>query len=415
MKGHHRQEQLPDETEKILYLDCFSGISGDMLLGALLDAGLALEDLKKELSLLDLPEYSLRADTVNRHGITGTDVKVDIEGTPPLRSLSRIEEIIKESKLKQEVKEKSLYAFRMLGEVEASVHGVSLEEVHFHEIGAVDTIVDIAGTAAALDLLGINKVISSPIPMGRGYVEIAHGTYPLPAPATAAIISQEEIPVYGVETRGELVTPTGAALLATLVDEFGEIPAFSPCAVGYGAGKKDFGAPNFLRAWIGKVQNNTLNAGDWEVETAAVIEANIDDLNPEISGHVLEKVMREGALDAYYTSVQMKKSRPAVKLSILAPPSLCPGLVETVFQETSTLGCRVTGVKKVMLPRRTETVETPWGVVRVKVAVSNGEFMHFSPEYEDCQAISVRENIPLKEIYRRIEAEYSRRIGRNKG
>ncbi len=397
--------QANNSPGDLLYLDCFSGISGDMFLGSLLDLGLSLEELQEKLSYLEVSGYRLQSRKITRYGISGTGFEVIIKEAPPVRRPADIDNIIHKSDLAQKVKERSLQAFRLLGEAESSVHGVPPEEVHFHEIGAVDTVVDIVGGVVALDLLGIEKVISSPVPLGRGQVEMEHGTYPLPAPATAALLAKMNLPVYGVESVGELVTPTGAVLLAVLVDEFGEMPYFYPRAVGYGLGKKDFGYPNLLRAWVGAAQQGRelLNL---EEESAEIIEANIDDLSPEIAGHVLQKLLQEGALDAYYTPVQMKKSRPGIKLSIISPPYLSGRLVELVFRETSTLGCRITESRKIMLPRRVDKVETPWGTVRVKVAGEKGEIRHFSPEYEDCLEISKRQAVPLKDIYRQVEINF---------
>jgi len=398
--GHKKSQK------KILYLDCFSGISGDMFLGALLDAGLSLKELQENLAGLNMPGYSLQAEKTSTYGISGTSLEVVPTGkTPPLRRLKDLEHLLENSSLSHSVLEKSNQAFRVLAEAEARIHGVTPEEVHFHEIGAVDTVVDLVGAMIALELMEIDFVVSSPVPQARGFVKIDHGDYPLPAPATAEILAWAAAPVYGTEVRGELVTPTGATLLKVLVDRFGELPSFSLQTVGYGAGKKDFGHPNLLRVWMGIEEKN-----HGYQETLNIIEANLDDLNPEICGHVMDKLLEAGALDVYYTPVQMKKNRPAVKVSVLSPPLSTDKLIQLLFNETSTLGCRVIESCKVMLSRHREEVNTPWGVVGVKAAYQGGELLHSSPEFEDCLAISRREGIPLKDIYRRVEYLYHQQV-----
>lgn len=387
--------------KKTLYLDCYNGISGDMMLGALLDAGLSFSGLKENLSSLSISGYRLDAEKVFRHGITGTSLQVFSEKNNSLRNIGRIGEIIGGSNLPEAVKEQSMSVFRKLAVAESRVHGIPVGEVHFHEIGALDTIIDIAGSVTGLHMMGIDEIICSPLPMGRGMTEIMHGKIPLPAPATAALLAERGVPVYGVETEGELVTPTGAALVSSLAAHFGQIPDFVIESVGYGAGKKDFGVPNFLRVFIGTAHAR-------HHEKIDIIEANIDDLSPEITGYVMEKLLEEGALDVFFTPVQMKKNRPAVKLTVLSPSEKTALLTDIVFRETSTIGCRIIEARKVMLPRHFEEVNTPWGTVRIKVAGREGDgALSFAPEYEDCLAIARRENIPLREVYRKVEELYS--------
>ena len=393
-------------SENILYLDCYNGLSGDMFLGALIDGGLSLELLMENLALLPLEGYRLETKKVSRYGITGTDFKVIISSPQYFRSLKDISKIINESTLPVSVKEKSLAVFKRIAAVESRIHGVSVEEVHFHEIGAVDSIIDIVGVVCGINLLDINKIISAPLPLARGLITIEHGKFPLPAPATAEILAECNIPVYGVQIEGELVTPTGAVLIAELADEFGKIPEMKMERVGYGAGNKDFGLPNFLRIFRGRKDS----AIPFYSEKVNVIEANIDDMRGEISGYVMEKLLKEGALDVFFTPVQMKKNRPAIKLSVLSSPEKTSYLINILLEETTTLGCRVQSAAKVMLPRRLEEVTTPWGKVTVKIAEKKGSgddigsLFKFAPEYEDCLSIAQREKIPLADVYRAVES-----------
>lgn len=398
---------------KIAYFDCYSGISGDMILGALIDCGLELRQLQELLSGLKLPGYRLEAKKVSRHGLAGTDVQVLVDpGASSRRHLPEIKELLRRSDLPAPVKENSIAVFENLASAEAAVHGLSIDEVHFHEVGAVDAIVDIVGCAAGLYLLQIGRLYCSPLPLGGGMVSSAHGLLPLPAPAVAELLRRRRVPVYGRETRHELVTPTGAAIVTTLAEAFGPPPPLELEAVGYGSGKLDPGYANYLRLFTGSgAVSSTYNQ-----EPLQLIEANIDDLNPEIYGYLMERLFAEGAWDVYYTPVQMKKNRPAVKLTVLAPPQHLNRLVETVFRETSTMGLRVLGAQKYTRPRSTEIVETEWGPVRVKLVpgeAGSGEApLQYAVEYEDCCAIARRTGLPLKEIYRRVELAF--RVERQK-
>lgn len=388
---------------KVAYFDCFSGISGDMILGALLDCGLELTQLQELLSGLKLPGYRLEAEKVSRYGLTGTDVRVVLDqAATRQRHLPEIQELIRQSALPAPVKERSGAVFESLAAAEAAVHGISINEVHFHEVGAVDAIVDIVGSVAGLHLLRIGQLYCSPLPVGGGTVSSAHGLLPLPAPAVLELFRRRRVPVYGRETRHELVTPTGAAIVTTLAAAFGPPPSFDFEAVGYGSGKLDPGYANYLRIFTGSGAGPSV----FNQEPLQIIEANIDDLNPEIYGYLMELLFTGGAWDVFYTPVQMKKNRPAVKLTVLAPPQRFNRLVEIVFQETSTMGLRVLSAQKFIRQRTTEIVETEWGPVRVKLvpAETGGEGpLQYAVEYEDCAAIARRTGIPLKEIYRRAE------------
>ena len=384
--------------EKILYFDCYSGISGDMTLGALLDLGVELQRLQDILAGLKLDGYRLGAEKVSRGAIAGTRAVVSLDDSPPVeRRLSDILHLIDDSSLPQPVKAKSSAIFTNLAEAEAEVHGIPVEKVHFHEVGAVDALVDIVGSAAALYLLKIDRIYCSPLPVGRGEVQTAHGRLPLPAPATLELLARRKVPVCGSDLDFELVTPTGAAIVTTLADSFGPLPAFNIEAVGYGAGSIDPGYPNYLRLVSGFRQS----AGPVYEEEVAVIETNIDDLNPEVFGYLMERLFEAGALDVCYTSVQMKKNRPAVQLTILSPPEKIKLLQDLVFSETSTLGLRITTARKIMRLRETKTVQTEWGPVRIKYSPGADRRypLHFAPEYEDCHKIARLSGLPLKEVY----------------
>lgn len=390
--------------DKIVYFDCYSGVSGDMTLGALLDCGVSLKELRALLAGLELPGWRLQVERVTRRGLAGTAAAVLVDHAAEThRHLPEITGLIRESALPEQVKEKSIAVFENLARAEAAVHGIAVDQVHFHEVGAVDAIIDIVGSAAALYLLGAARVYCSPLPVGGGMVKAAHGLLPLPAPAVLELLKARRVPVYGRDTDKELVTPTGAALVITLADGFGPPAEMTIEAVGYGAGTLDPGWPNFLRLLAGTAVSPT---AVYE-EQVELIEANIDDLNPEIFGYLMDKLFAAGALDVFFTPIQMKKNRPAVKLAVLAPPHRLAALMDAVFEETSTLGVRVSGARKIMRPRTVETVQTEWGPVRVKLVPREGSFpVHFAPEYEDCLEIARRTGLPLKEVYRRVEYRF---------
>ncbi len=396
------QDGTGEPNLKTVYFDCYNGISGDMALGALIDGGVELKDLQELLAGLNLKGWSLEAQTVTRGGIAGTRVLVSLaEEDLPERNLKDILAILDRADLPPEVKKKSQVVFHGLAEAEAAVHDISVDQIHFHEVGALDAIIDVVGTCTALYLLGADLVICSPLPAGRGEVKCAHGKLPLPAPATLELLSRRRVPVEGRDAGYELVTPTGAALVTALSDSFGPIPAFKITAVGYGAGSIDPGYANFLRILIGEPEP----AGCQYDEKVAIMETNIDDLNPEIYGYLMDKLFEAGALDVYYTPVQMKKNRPGVHLTVLALPGNTGPIQEIIFKETSTLGFRLTEALKIMRPRATEKVQTRWGEVRVKYTPDpKGRLpLHYSPEYEDCMLVARQSGLPLKEIYRQVD------------
>lgn len=377
---------------KLAYFDCFSGVSGDMTLGALVDAGCAVGLLRSGLAGLQVPGWTISAEKVWKNGMAATLVRVATEDQGKHRSLSAILRILDESQLSQQVKRNAAAIFRKLGEAEAAVHDVPLEKIHFHEVGAVDAIVDIVGACIGFESLGIEKFACSALNVGGGTAKMAHGVLPVPAPATAKLLQGK--PTYSNGVQKELVTPTGAAIVATLCEVFGPQPAMSVGAIGYGAGSADLeGQPNVVRIMIGESADKVVAGFDEEI---AVIEANLDDMNPQIYGYVLEKALAAGALDVYTTPVQMKKNRPGTLLTLLCRPTDTNGLMALVFAETTTLGARTYRAQRRTLPRETVTVGTKYGDVHIKLSRVNGSVRHVAPEYEDCRKLAAEKNVPLQ-------------------
>jgi len=393
---------------KIAYFDCFSGAAGDMVLGALVDAGLSLPDLQREIDKLELESVRLTADKVTRAGISGTKLSVLLAETgrpadhPPDdlshghhhgRNLAEILALIERSALQQPVKQTACSIFRRLAAAEGEVHAKPPEEVHFHEVGAIDSIVDIVGTAAGLHLLGVERVYSSPLRLGSGTVRCAHGELPVPAPATAVLV--RNVPVIPTGVQGELTTPTGAAILVTLAGEFGTMPACVIEAVGCGAGSRDVpGRPNILRVFIGQTADDAL-----EADLVEVIEANLDDMSPEFFGGLFDRLFEAGALDAFATPIQMKKGRPALLLTALAPPGKALAVQNVIFRETTTFGVRVHEARRRKLPRETCTVRTPLGDVRMKVGRMGERIVRAKPEHDDCARIAREKGVPFREAH----------------
>lgn len=379
---------------KIAYFDCIAGASGDMILGALLDAGVSREMLQERLSVLPLgDEFELRAQKVNKNGFGATKVDVIVlENSADLqhgRHLAEIETLIGKSRLAGHIQERAIGMFRRLAEVEAGIHGLPVEKVHLHEVGGVDTIVDVVGVLLGLEALGVEQVYGSPLPLGRGFVSGAHGQIPLPAPATVALL--KGIPIRGSEIDMELVTPTGALILSTVCMSFGPIPAMTLTTLGYGAGGRDLPIPNLLRLLVGE--------GGAGIESLVLLETNLDDNSAEINGYVMEKLFASGALDVFFTPIQMKKNRPATLLSVLCRPADLEPLETILFRETSTLGVRRQPVERRCLPRESETVQTPFGPVRVKVALLPDGTTKRAPEYEDCKRAAESNGVPLHVVY----------------
>ena len=376
---------------KTIYFDCFSGISGNMILGALLDAGLNFNELKKKLKSLKLTAYSLQLEKVKKNGIAASYFEVQTSGrSSQHRNLSNIVSLINKSKLSASIKTKSIDIFTRLAKAEAKIHGVSVDKIHFHEVGAVDAIIDIVGAVCALEIMGIEEIYCSPLPVSRGYINCAHGILPVPAPATAELI--KGIPVYGSRIYGELVTPTGAAIITSLAKSFGDCPEIKISAVGYGAGRMDLDQPNALRVLVGETPDKKSR------ETIYSIETNIDDMNPQIFDNVFEKLFSNGALDVYMTSIIMKKGRPGILLSVLAKENDIKSLSDIILTNTTSLGVRITKHQRRILDRTTKTIGTKYGKVRVKIGVLNGKTVNIQPEYEDCKKLSRKHAVPIKTI-----------------
>ena len=417
---------------RIAYLDCFSGISGDMFLGALLDAGVSPALLEQTVAGLNIGAR-LEVSRVNRSGISATKVDAVVGGKKDLpreeywseherehnhahehghshehphqhephshahehgRGLKEIRAIIDQAAISETAKTAAKAIFQALGEAEAKIHNIDIEEIHFHEVGAVDAMADIICAAVGAEALGVDRWICSPLNVGGGTVVCAHGRFPIPAPATVELL--KGAPVYSSGVEVELVTPTGAAIVKTLAGRFASFPAMKIAASGYGAGSRDIpGHANVLRLTVG----DSLEAGEHATpEMVSVLEANLDDMNPQVVGYVLERALAEGALDVFAVPVQMKKNRPGTLLTVLARPEDSQRLSRLLFTETTTLGVRIREERRQVLARRSVAVQTPWGEVRMKVANLNGTIANFAPEYEDCRRIAAERHVPLKSV-----------------
>jgi len=420
---------------KIAYLDCFSGISGDMFLGALVDAGVPLELLQSTVRELNLGA-ELQATRVDRNGISATKVDVFVHGEKDMpreeyleqhahqhphehthedtharehkhgdgehehkhehthRGLKEIRAILHAAKVSEKARATALRAFQLLGEAEAKIHNKDVETIHFHEVGSVDAIVDILCGAVAADYLGVDEWVCSQLNVGGGVVQCAHGTLPVPAPATLELL--KDAPVYSSGIQKELVTPTGAAMVRALVTKFGSMPRMKVSAIGYGAGARSFaGAANVLRVTVGESLEMALAAPQ---ENVTVIEANLDDMSPQVFGYVIDRLLAAGALDAFGVPVQMKKSRPGIILTVLTQPENAQTIAGIIFAETTTIGLRIRQELRHTLQREHVSVATQWGEIRIKIARLNGKITNFAPEFEDCRQIAERTQTPLKTI-----------------
>ncbi|HET9193252.1 MAG TPA: nickel pincer cofactor biosynthesis protein LarC [Vicinamibacterales bacterium] len=418
---------------RILYFDCFAGASGDMVLGALIDAGVPLDDIRRALGSLAITPDSVWTEQVVRAGVRAT--KFCVRGEDPgsayvdehahahvhahgrhehhahdhhghesaqahshaqphhhvHRTLAEITTLIEGSALSPAGKARATDLFLQLGAAEAAIHGTTLEQVHLHEVGALDSIIDIVGAVYALESLGADRIVASPLNVGSGSIRSAHGVYPVPAPATLRLL--QGAPIYSGPQKAEMVTPTGALLVKSYASEFGTIPAMKVSAVGYGAGSRDFPeTPNVLRVLIGEADRTAPSA------SVVVIEADIDDMNPQIFGVVMDTLLAEGALDVFYTPIQMKKNRPGILLTVIAAPDARERLTATIFRETTTIGVRYREMARECLDREDVTVQTALGAVRVKVARRDGRVLNASPEFEDCVRIAREHNVPVKEV-----------------
>ncbi len=384
---------------KIIYFDCFSGISGDMIIGALIDVGLDFSFLRKELEKLSLEGYRIESKRVVKNGITGIKFNV-IENHKPSdkeRNLNEINKIIDNSKLDNDIKNTIKKIFLKIATAEAKIHGKSVNQIHFHELGAIDTIIDVAGAVIGIKKLGIKKAYCSKLNVGTGFVDMSHGKFPVPAPATAEIL--KGFPIYHNNVEAELVTPTGAAIITTLAEKFGEMPLMEIEKVGYGSGTYDLKQPNVLRVMLSNIIEKK---EDNPVNTIDVIEANIDNMSAELFPYSVDKLMENGALDVYLTNILMKKGRPAVKLTVLADPKDTEMLSKIIFDETTTLGLRISRSERKILDREIKVIKTKYGNVRMKISKLGNEIKNITPEYEDCVKIAKSNKLPLKKVYRGV-------------
>jgi pyridinium-3,5-bisthiocarboxylic acid mononucleotide nickel chelatase len=381
-------------VKRIAYLDCGNGISGDMTLAALVDAGVSLDALNAAIGSLGLPGCRLRTAEVKKNGFRATQITVDYEPEHAHRHLSHILAMIDAGQLSPRQKDLARRIFTRLAEAEAKVHGTTVEKVHFHEVGAADSIADIVGAAVGWDMLGVDRIVASPVPTGMGKVRIAHGECSIPAPATAELL--RGVPLAESAIEGELTTPTGAAILATLADSFGPLPAMKIERIGYGAGHKDFAErPNILRLLVGK----TLEAPADDAEQVCVLETNLDDISGEMIGYCTARLWEAGSLDVFTTAIQMKKNRPGVKLTVLCRPEDAAAVEDILFSETTTLGVRRWTVARTVLRRQPHSVTTPWGPVEGKIGWLRDGQPRFAPEFESCRRVAEAHSVPLRDVY----------------
>lgn len=443
---------------RMAYLDCFSGISGDMFLGALVDAGVAPEIFERAVEALGIGA-ELEISRVNRSGITATKVDVIVDGVRDLpsasqtgvseqhehthehghrhehsdthdshhqhhdhphhdhghqhgRGLVEIREIIRKAAISESAKEVAIKVFERLCAAEAKIHNITVEKIHFHEVGAIDALVDITCAAVGAEALGVDEIICSPLNVGGGTVICAHGTFPVPAPATVELL--RGVPVFSSGLQAELVTPTGAAIVCTLATRFASFPEMKIEKAGYGAGTRDFaGHANVLRVTVGEAASKL--AANISQEIISVLEANLDDLNPQVFGYVMDRLFEAGALDVFGMPAQMKKNRPGTLLSVLAKPEEADKLAQIIFSETTTLGVRRREEKRHVLARKWQTVSTRFGDVRIKIASLNGTVSSYAPEYEDCRRIASEHRVPLKQVMQEAVQEYLRSKTKNHG
>jgi len=386
---------------KTLYFDCFAGASGDMILGALIGVGVDPQALTTQLALLNVSGYEVKFEAVDRSGISAMRAHVRVAPEHSHRHLKDILKIIFESSLSDSVKDRAKQIFSRLAEAEAKIHNIPVEKIHFHEVGALDAIIDVVGACIGFELLGIERFVCSELHVGSGMVEMAHGRFPIPPPAVAELL--KNAPVYASDIKGELVTPTGAAIISTVCSEFGPLPRMTVQSTGYGAGSREYpNFPNVLRLIVGEDADSEVHG----VERLIIVETNIDDMSPQLYGHVMEQALSRGALDCYFTPVQMKKNRPGVLVSILCRPSDRDEMCELLLAETTTLGVRYYEVMRRALERETRSVETGFGSIDVKVARLNGRVVKEMPEYEQCRRAAEKANVPLQVVEQAARAAF---------
>lgn len=388
---------------KVAYFDCFSGISGNMILGALIDLGIDVKVLDRELGKLPL-QYQLEATRVAKNGISAIHVEVLTEEGESQRSLKDALDLIEGSTLEEEIKGPSKQIFTRLAEAEARVHHQEPGTVRFHEIGAIDTFIDVVGAVVGLKMLSVEQIVCSPLNLGKGTVECAHGMLPVPAPVTAELL--KGVPVYATDTEGELTTPTGAAIITSLATDFGNLPLLTIEEIGYGAGTMELEAPNLLRIFVGEMRGYP---EDYVTEEVTLLETNIDDMNPQFYDHIMESLFDAGALDVFLTPTQMKKNRPGVIMSVIGRRDRVQRLLSIIFQESTTLGVRVTETRRLSLSRSLHQVETKFGQIRVKAARRGERIVNVSPEYEDCKKAAIAHHLAIDQVYTEVQRAWERR------
>ena len=389
---------------KVAHFDCFSGCSGDMILAALLDSGVPVEAIRNGLASLSLP-ITLEVEKVRKGGFAATYIRIEAPEEESHRFLPEVEEILGRGSLTPRQRELALRIFRKLAEAEARVHGMPLDKVHFHEVGALDSIADIAGCAIGLDLLGVERFTSRSVPTGSGTVKCAHGLMPIPAPGTAELL--KGVPLAASTIKAELTTPTGAAILTTVVQEWTDAPALTIERIGHGAGRREFvEQPNLLRLFVGEAHGAPTVGVGLENDQIWVLETNLDDVPAEVIGYCFEQLFEAGALDVFSTPIQMKKNRPGVLLSVLAPPDKVTALEDILFRETTTFGVRRHLTARHKLHRQAHTVDTPWGLVEGKLGWRTGGAPFFTPEYEACKRLARQSGAALRLIYAHAQHAY---------
>lgn len=381
---------------RIAYFDCFAGICGNMILGALIDLGLNAEDLKGELKKLKLSGYDIGITKAERGGIWGTNLNVAVSKDQAERNLNDVFNIIENSKLDDGVKNESKEIFLKLAKAEAKIHNKDIGKIHFHEVGATDAIIDIVGSTIALKKLGIERVYASKLHLGTGFVKCSHGVLPVPAPATLELL--KGVPVYSTGVEGELVTPTGAAVITTISKSFGPIPSMRIEKIGYGAGDRDSSIPNMLRVFVGNSEVKH------KQDRVLVLETNIDDMNPQLYEYVSDLLLERGAKDVFLTPIYMKKNRPGIVLSVISSPDKVEELIEIVLRETTTLGVRISEMRRrEKLGREIKAINTRFGRVRVKLGFIGDEVKEVAPEYEDCKRIARQRHLPIRDVFEEVK------------
>jgi pyridinium-3,5-bisthiocarboxylic acid mononucleotide nickel chelatase len=388
---------------KTLYFDCFAGASGNMILGGLVSLGINERELIEQIKLLDIADFSIEFTTVNKSGISAIHANVKVPHENAHRHLHTIEKIISDSGLSDNIKNRAIKIFTKLAEAEAKIHGIDVQKVHFHEVGAMDAIIDVVGSCIAFEMLGIENFACSKIHVGSGFAKMAHGKFPIPPPAVAELL--KGIPIYSTEITGELCTPTGAAIISTLSTSYGEIPNLMTEKIGFGAGTRDYeNFPNVIRLMLGETDHRPLATNH-----LFLIETNLDDTTPQVLGFVMDKAFEIGALDCWFTPIQMKKNRPATMVSILCEPQNKRQLIELLYVETTTLGVRIREIERECLERKFERVTTQFGEIDVKIGLLNGKQVNAMPEYEQLKRIANEKNVPLKllkeEVLRKLNEQ----------